>query len=134
MIFCVGEGKYESKGKGYQKNLQIFNTPVTEEEYKKVIDSLNIKKYELPITKWIDIKEIKNPTTTQTQIGGSLKKQSYKNAWREMWDGFGMKDRDFFTSLPHFNPSIFKEITGIDVEQDDEVTIKISRKSAEARR
>lgn len=98
MIFCVGEGRWESKGKGYQKNLQIFNTDVTEAEYNKVKNALNAKSYERLFTK----------TTT------------YTDAWKEMWDGFKQEDKDFFTSLPHFDKDIFKEITGIDIEEEPE--------------
>ena len=85
MIFCLGEGKYESKGAGYQKNLQIFNKPVTEEEYNKVKSDLNIKNFKLPIAKWIDKKDMtgdeKSKWSSYKQTGGFLKTLFYQDAW-----------------------------------------------------
>jgi hypothetical protein len=51
------------------------NKDVTKEIWSKTKDNLNIKNFKLPITKWVDIKEIDKPTTTQTQLGGYLKNQ-----------------------------------------------------------
>ena len=116
MIFCLGEGRFESKGAGYQKNLQIFNKDVTEEVWSKTKDNLSIKNFKLPIAKWVDIKEIEKPTTTQTQLGGYLKTLSYKDAWKEMWNGMSNEDKKFFLDLPNFDAEIFEKITGIKPE------------------
>lgn len=116
MIFCLGEGAEEPKGNGYQKNLQIFNTPVSEEEYEKTKSALNVKNFKLPVARWIDIKEIEKPTTIQKQLGGYLKVLDYKDAWKEMWDGLSNLDKNFFLNLPHFNGEIFEKITGIKPE------------------
>jgi len=45
MIFCLGDGKYESKGDGYQKNNRIFNQPVTKEEFDEAINSCPTLEY-----------------------------------------------------------------------------------------
>ena len=126
MIFCLGEGKWESKGIGYQKNLMIFNKPVSEELYTKTKSELDSKNFKLPIAKWIDIKEIESPSITETQLGGMLKVLSYEDAWKELWNGLSQTDKDFLTSLPNFSWDIFTEITGIEkVEDDVEQAIKL---------
>ena len=86
MIFCLGNGRWERSGEGYQKNLRIFNVDVTEEEYNKVKSSLDTKNFKLPL--------------------------------KELWKEFTQEEKDFFTSIPHFNKDIFKKITGIDVEEE----------------
>lgn len=120
MIFCNGEGKYEHQGIGYQKNHHIFNKPVSKEEYKKVKDALDVKSFKLPLTSGVKFKDIENPTTTQEQVGGYLKRQNYQDAWKEMWGGMSQEDKDFITSIIYFDKDIFKEITGIDVEDEPE--------------
>ena len=104
MIFCVGEGKWERKGKGYQKNHQIFNQDVTEDEYQEVKDAIDSKDFKLPLIK---------------QIEGYLKSQTYKDAWDEMWRDMSQENKNFITSMIHFDKDIFKEITGIDTTVDD---------------
>ena len=136
MIFCLGEGKHETKGAGYQKNLQIFNTPVSEEVYNSTKSALSIKRYKLPIAKWIDIKDIEKPTDTQKILGGYLKTLSYKDAWKEMWEGLSQEDKNFFKTLPHFNSEIFEGITGIKIEDNNlsgqEVSVTIGDKTYRA--
>ena len=116
MIFCIGEDKLASNGAGYQKNNQIFNKTVTEKEFKTAKDTLDVKKFELPIAKWIEVKEIDSPTTVQKQMGGYLKTLSYEEAWVEMWKDMEDEDKKFFLSLPKFDADIFEKITGIKPE------------------
>ena len=103
MIFCLGEGKYESKGAGYQKSLQIFNTPVSEDEYNKTKSALSVKNF-------------KPPMITQKQPCGHIRVLSYKDAWKKMWNELSNEDKNFFFTLPHFNAEIFEKITGINPE------------------
>jgi len=124
MIFCLGEGKYNRKGIGYQKNLMMFNKPITEEEYNTQIKYLQAKNFKLPIAKWIDYKDLSKDeqTTTAKQIGGLLKTLSYQDAWKQMWSELSAEDRNFFKTLLNFDSEIFFGITGIKVE--DEVSLK----------
>lgn len=133
MIFCIGEGQYKSKGAGFQKNLQIFNKSVTESEFKSAQDTLDVKKFELPLAKWVDVKEIDKPTTTQKQLGGYLKVLSYTEAWAQMWKEMKSEDKKFFLSLPNFDAEIFEKITGITLELEQslsgkEVEVKLDGK------
>jgi len=50
------------------------------------------------------------------QMGGYLKTLDFKEACQIWWNENPDRHNDF-TSLPHFNAEIFKEITGIDVEE-----------------
>lgn len=129
MIFCIGEGKYKSKGAGYQNNLQIFNKDVTEDEYSKAKSTLNVKNFKLPTAVWVDIKDIESPTTTQKQLGGYLKTLSYKDAWKEMWSKLSKDDKNFFKEFKNFDATIFKQITGIKV--DDEINLSGKEVSVE---
>ena len=142
MIFCLGEGKYESKGAGYQKNLQIFNQSVTEEVYNKTKSALNIKNFKLPIAKWIKKEDMtddeKENWKSYKETGGYLKTLSYKYAWKEMWGKLSQDDKTFFSTLPNFDVELFEKITGIKYEiipslVGQEVEIKIGNKIYKAK-
>ena len=124
MIFCLGEGKYRTKGIGYQKNLMMFNKPITEEEYNTQIKYLRAKDFKLPVAKWIEYKDLakEDQTSTAKQLGGLLKTLSYKDAWKQMWSELSQADRNFFTTLLNFDATIFEDITGIKIQ--DEVSLK----------
>ena len=51
MLFCIGEGEWESKGAGYQKSYQIFNKQVEKLEWEKI--KSNIPFIELSLTHWV---------------------------------------------------------------------------------
>jgi hypothetical protein len=128
MIFCLGEGRYESKGAGYHKNLQIFNQSVTEEVYDKTKSALNIKNFKLPITKWIKKEDMtddeKDNHSSYKETDGYLKTLSYQDAWKEMWGTLTQEDKVFFSTLPNWNPEIFEKITGIKYEVKESLSGK----------
>lgn len=118
MIFCLGEGKYESKGIGYQKNLMMFNKPITQEEYDTQIKYLRAKDFKLPIAKWVEYKDLPKDeqNSTASQMGGVLKTLDYKDAWKQMWSEISSTDKNFFTTLLNFDAEVFKGITGIKID------------------
>lgn len=126
MIFCIGEGKYQNQGIGYQKNLMMFNKTVTQKEYDEARKQLNLKEWKLPISKWVETKYMtddeKNNWTSHKQTGGFLKTLDYKDAWKEMWGSMSSDDKKIFTTLTNFDADIFKQITGIDVKIQDNAT------------
>ena len=70
MLFCLGEGKYVTKGAGYQQNNQIFNGKVSEEVFNKAKNSQ--PKFTLPTATWIKKEDMTNDemTTARSQMGG----------------------------------------------------------------
>ncbi len=56
--------------------------------------------------------------------GGYLKKYEYKEAFKKSWDNASDEDKELLYKLPNFNADIFKEISGIDVnEKAKELTV-----------
>ena len=62
-----------------------------------------------------------NPTYKTT--GGYLKEVEYKEAWSIFWRRTSEYNKKKFLALPNFDAGIFKEITGIDIEQEDDVDV-----------
>jgi hypothetical protein len=79
---------------------------------------------------WVDESEmtdkekIDNPTYKTT--GGYLKEVDYKEAWAKAWEGTTKEERKQLFDLPNFDAEIFKEISGIDVTQDDKPVRKMT--------
>ena len=115
MIFCLGEGKYESKGEGFQKNNRIFNVQLTPKEFDEIKKSLPIIK--IPLTKWIDKKDMtaeeKENISSWKEIGGYLKKNIYEEVWAIWWKEANQEDKDKILNCKYFNGEIFTKITGI---------------------
>ena len=97
---------------------------------------------DIPLNRWIDkenmTEEEKQNVKGWSEMGGYLKTLEFKEACKIWWNE-NPKEHDRFLSLPGFDSEIFKEITGIDVNEADEVdvtvegkTTRISRKSAVA--
>ena len=60
--------------------------------------------------------------------GGFLRhdtEYSYKKSWQNIWSKCSEEERKCFTSLPNFNAKIFEEITGINVNDNDEIEVII---------
>ena len=123
---------------GSPNKIQIFNQWV-EMTHKEFEDKYNIYA-DIPLNKWIDDtdmteQEIKDFPQAK-QMGGYLKTLEFKEACQIWWNENPERHKDFL-ELPNFSTDIFKEITGIDINQEDEVdvtvegnTVRISRKSA----
>ncbi len=75
---------------------------------------------DIPLNRWIDIKDIENPTIEQKQMGGYLKTLDFKEAC-QIWWGENPKEHERFTSLPNFNVAVFKEITGVDIDNTEDM-------------
>ena len=123
MIFCLGDGRWESKGEGYQKNLRVFNQDVSETRYDEVKKILTDNQIKITLTKWTDYKELEKSeqTATAKQLGGLLKTFSYEDAWLNFWNEATREHKNCILDLPEFDADIFKEITGIDVKKRDSV-------------
>jgi hypothetical protein len=123
MIFCLGEGRWEKEGEGYQKNNRVFNVQVTAEEF----DKITVPKIKLPVARWIEEKEMtddeKDDNENYKTLGGYLKTLSYQDAWKLAWGEMAEEVKAQFKNIPHFNADIFKKITGIDVSVKETIEI-----------
>lgn len=100
MIFCLGDGRLESKGEGYQKNYRIFNKSVAKERFHEVIGKK--PNFTLPICTW----------TGQDK----LETLSYKDAWTKGWKEASKEFKEWIFALPNFDLDIFNKITGLNLE------------------
>ncbi len=57
-----------------------------------------------------------NPSCETT--GGYLKVYEYQEAWRIAWDNATDEDKELLYKLPNFDADVFKEISGIDVNEN----------------
>lgn len=128
MIFCLGDGKWERKGEGYQKNLRVFNQDVSEDEYNSTLKLLRENQIKIQLTKWVDEEDLKDDEKSDLtkKIGGKLKVFSYEEAWATFWNEATQTQKNTILNLKWFNSEIFKGITGIDVtkQQPKEMTVK----------
>mgnify|MGYP007083437831 CR=1 FL=1 len=81
---------------------------------------------DLPLNTWVDkddmTKEEKKEYPVYKELGGYLKTLEYKEACQKWWAD-NPDDHERFLTLPGFDAEIFKDITGIDVEQTQTVNI-----------
>lgn len=81
------------------------------------------------LTKWIpdsEMTDAEKAANPQFHVrGGYLKKYSYKEAWANFWKDTSQENKSKFLSLPNFDAAIFKEITGIDVNEKQSCAGKI---------
>ena len=82
--------------------------------------------YWIPEYKMTEEEKKENPTYETT--GGFTKKVEYKEAWKIFWRRTTEENKQKFLYLPNFDPEIFKEITGVDVESKEK-TIEIEGKN-----
>lgn len=101
----------------------MFNkaTKMTFEEFQeKYPEAYNLLYYSnFRLNQWIcDFEmtdEEKEAHPEYKTTGGYLKRKNYKEACKEMWEGFNKTERNKIKKLPNFNKDVFFEITGIEV-------------------
>ena len=96
--------------------IRMFNKP-TDKKWEE-IDHPHFNEFYL--TKWIEEKymtdeEKKNDPQFYVRQG-YLKSFTYKEAWANFWRDTDEANRKKFLALPNFDAKVFKEITGIDVD------------------
>jgi hypothetical protein len=119
MLFCLGEGAYESKGDGYQKSYMIFNKPVSLEVFQKALHSLPMGSKCFTLNKLVKSKDMtkeeKEDDRDALRKENYLRVMSYRQAWRVYWHSINQEIKNLFLNLPNFDANIFKEITGVDI-------------------
>jgi len=104
MIFCVGEGRLESKGTGYQKNNMAWNKPVTNDRYEEILKEV---REILPAFK-LDARE------------------NWTDEWKKVTAGQWAK----LSKIPEFDIDITILITGLSkIDIEEEKTIEIEGKN-----
>jgi len=109
-IFCSEEGTVRMFNKETNKKWDEIDHPHFGEFY---------------LTKWISESEM---TTEEKKDdpdfyvkGGYLKKYEYKEAWANFWKDTDEENRQKFLDLPNFDSQIFKDITGIDITESNDI-------------
>jgi len=104
MIFCLGVGKYELQGEGYQKNYRAWNKDITEDRYEKILK---------------EVKDIFKDWKPEWK-GGSRQKEWLKvraSQWAKL------------AQIPEFDLEVTKGITGLsNIPVEEEKTIEIEGK------
>jgi hypothetical protein len=125
-----GDGNSGNWNSGYG-NSGIFNTSEPKMEafnkkcdmnYSEFREKFGYKDIEFPLNVWRDeskmTDEEKKNVKGWSEMGGYLKTLSYKEAWAEGWKEATQEQKDWYKSLPNFDPEIFFEITGIRIDED----------------
>ena len=103
MIFCLGEGRWKSKGIGYQKNHHAFNKPVSEERYKEIL------KYCREVLK-------------------DLKLELNKESWTNEWNKVTTDQWNKLAELPEWDKEVVEGIVGFELDLEEElITVKLSK-------
>ena len=63
--------------------------------------------------------------------GGYLKVYEYQEAWRKAYDSATREEQLKIKDLPNFDKDKFKQISGIDIDEDTTKTIEIGGKTYE---
>ncbi len=78
------------------------------------------KFYEFRVTKWIPEEYMTDREKAANKgfhvVKGYLKTYTYKEAWANYWRDTTEDDRQRVLNLPNFDAEVFKDITGIEVE------------------
>ena len=111
-IFCTEED-----------TIRFFNKPskYTYKDWSKS-ETRNLICRNFFLNKWIkedDMttkEKVENPSYKTT--GGYLKKCTYKEAWNNLWNEISDDEKNKIMNIPNFDSYIFKEITGIDINNN----------------
>ena len=101
-----------------------FNKPCTPEEW---LNAVKPRFIYFSLTEWVELKDMtdkeKKDNPTWKTTGGYLKVYRYQEAWRIAWDTATDGDRKLLYALPNFDAEVFKEISGIDVNEKHTIVI-----------
>ena len=117
----------EPKMRAFNKETDLTYTEFGNEfGYQDIYLPLNIW---IPQSEMTDQEKKDHPFYETTE--GYLRTLSYKEAWKEGWAKATQKQKDWYKSLPNFNPEIFYEITGIDIRESEKMIDIGGRKVSE---
>ncbi len=103
MIFCLGDGEYESKGEGYHKAYRAWNKDVCESRYEQILK---------------EIKDILSDFALDA-----------REDWRKEWGKVRASQWAKIAAIPEFDLELTKKITGLSsIPVETEKTIEIEGK------
>ena len=91
MIFCLGEGKWEKAGIGYQKNYHAFNKPVSVERFNQIVDL------------------IKNDILKDSKL------ELNEKTWSEEWEKVTKDQWKRISEIPEFDKDVVEGIIGFNI-------------------
>ena len=107
-----------------EQKIYLFNKP-SEWTYKEWLDSraydilCRIPSSFLKYVWFNDMTDEEKNVHPEAEItGGYIKREDNTPQRQSWWDGLDQNQKNTVTSLPNFDPDIFKEITGIDVNKN----------------
>ena len=112
-VFCTEE----------DANIRIFNKPsgmsLRDFYRSKYYDALCSAPFIL--IDWIEYTDKeKAEDEDKALIGGYLKTYTMEEAWANWWEEMTDANKEIIKSIPNFDAEIFKEITGIEIKQEDD--------------
>ena len=111
-VFCTQE----------DMNIRIFNKPsgmsLRDFYRSRYYNALCSAPFNL--TDWIKYTDKeKAEDEDKALIGGCFKTYTMEEAWANWWDALTDENKEIIKSIPNFDAEIFREITGIEVRQED---------------
>ena len=107
-----------------------FDKPCTVEEWSAVYKPYWIY---FSLTEWVDKEDMndkeKEDNPSYEITGGYLKVYEYQEAWRKAYDSATREEQLKIKDLPNFDKDKFKQISGIDIDEDTTKTIEIGGKT-----
>ena len=107
--------------------LSLFNNSTNytmnglKEKYQIALNAIIYSDF--PLTKWISAENMSNKEKKENPqweiLGGYLKQNSYKDAWKIAWKNMSKEEQQAIQDLPNFDKKIFKEITGITIRKQN---------------
>ena len=102
----------------------VFNKPCTVKEWNNANKPHFIF---FDLTEWVKLCDMTNKEKTDNKTcettGGYLKVYEYKEAWKIAWNKATSEGKQLLYDLPNFDSEVFKEISGIDIEQKRKIVI-----------
>ncbi len=107
-----------------------FDKPCTIEEWSAVYKPYWIY---FSLTEWVDKEDMndkeKEDNPSYKTTGGYLRVYGYQEAWRKAYDSATREEQLKIKDLPNFDKDKFKQISGIDIDEDATNTIDIDGKT-----
>jgi hypothetical protein len=100
-----------------EQRIYVFNKPLTisRDEFLKHRGVQVLRCTTLPLTKWVPLSDILEPTEEDKARDGRLVERSYKEAWVILWGNLSYSEKEAVKTIPNFDADVFEEITGIRV-------------------